>query len=239
MRLRVAYVEEPPFYSTADDGSAVGADIELARVVLRAIGAASVEFVPTTFGELLPGVNAGRWDVNVPIFVTPERAEAVAFSRPVWSLVDGLVVAAGNPKNLSTYCAVAERSDARLGVVPGQVQLETARSAGVPEGRLVEFDDQPSAVAALLSGAIDAFAATALGNRAITAAHPGLEGVVLGDGDAAAPVGAFSVRRSDRSLLHAIDAELRRYIGSDDHRRRMAAYGLGPSEIDHVSGESA
>ncbi|WP_137844620.1 transporter substrate-binding domain-containing protein [Microbacterium sp. 2FI] len=236
MKLRVAYVEEPPFCSTAEDGSATGADIELADLVLRAIGATSVEFVPTTFGELLAGVDVGRWELNVPIFVTPERAEVVAFSRPVWALVDGLVVKAGNPKGLTSYSAVVEREDALLGVIPGQIQMEAARNAGVPDARLITFADQPSAVAALLSGGIDAFSATALGNRAIAVTHPGLEGVALDSGGGRAPVGAFSVRRSDHRLLRAVDDELHGYIGSDDHRRRMAKYGIGVSEIDGVAG---
>ncbi len=139
MKVRVAYVEEPPFYSTAPDGSPTGADIELADLVLRAVGATTIEYLPTTFGELLEGVEAGRWDLNIPIFVTPERSQIVNFSRPVWSLVDGFVVKCGNPKRLTSYSAVAEHAEATLGVIPGQVQLESALDAPDPADVLTKF----------------------------------------------------------------------------------------------------
>ena len=35
MKVRIAYIEEPPFYWTGDDGHPTGGDIELAEVVLR------------------------------------------------------------------------------------------------------------------------------------------------------------------------------------------------------------
>lgn len=90
MKVRVAYIEEPPFYWTGSDNRATGADVELADVTLRAIGASDVEFVPTTFEELLVGVQAGRWDMTVPLFVSAERARSVAFRVPVWALGDGI-----------------------------------------------------------------------------------------------------------------------------------------------------
>ncbi|VVE03807.1 chain amino acid ABC transporter substrate binding protein [Pandoraea communis] len=60
MKVGVAYIEEPLFYWTGSDNRATGADIELADVTLRAIGASDVEFVQTTFEELLAGVQEGR-----------------------------------------------------------------------------------------------------------------------------------------------------------------------------------
>jgi len=65
------------------------ADVELAEAVLREIGVTRIKHRLTTFSELLPGVEAGRWDMNVPLFVTPERAARVAFSVPVWAIGDG------------------------------------------------------------------------------------------------------------------------------------------------------
>ncbi|MCU1579874.1 MAG: amino acid transporter substrate-binding protein [Rhodoglobus sp.] len=231
MRVRVAYVEEPPFYWTGAGGSATGADIELSRVVLEAIGA-TIDYQLVPFEDLLTGVAAGRWDMNVPIFVTPERAERVAFSIPVWSLGDGVVVRRGNPTGVTSYAAVAS-SGARLGVIPGQVQREAARAAGIDDRRIVEFDSQPAAVAALLAGAIDAFAATTVGNRAIVAAHPELESVDLEPhAGAKPPVGAFSFALENRTLREAVDAQLGGYLGSTDHRRRAAAYGISDAEID-------
>ena len=238
MKIRIAYVEEPPFYWTNAQGRATGADIELAQVVLRAAGATSVEPVATTFEQLLPGVRDGRWDMNVPIFVTAERARQVAFSEPVWTMVDGLLVHRGNPKALASYAAVARRADARLGVIPGQVQFQAARAAGVGDAQFVAFEDQPEALAALRAGRIDAFTGTALGARALAQASPELEVVTLA-GDGAPPIGAFSLRQDDARWMAAVNTQLRNYLGSSDHRARMARYGFSSAEIDGVVASSA
>jgi polar amino acid transport system substrate-binding protein len=66
MKIRIAYIEEPPFYWTTEGGSVTGADIELAEAVLGVIGVTSIEYVATSFDQLLPGVQQGRWDMNVP-----------------------------------------------------------------------------------------------------------------------------------------------------------------------------
>jgi polar amino acid transport system substrate-binding protein len=141
--MRVAYVEEPPFYWTAEDGSVTGADVELARVVLGMIGETSIEYVPVAFDELLTGVSEGRWDMNVPIFVTPERERHVTFSVPVWALRDGFVVRRGNPKSLTSYSSVRSDGTARLGLIPGQVQFDAARAfaANTPELESVAFPE--------------------------------------------------------------------------------------------------
>ncbi|WP_193098132.1 transporter substrate-binding domain-containing protein [Burkholderia sp. Z1] len=235
MKVRIAYIEEPPFYWTGEDGTVTGADIELAEVVLRAIGVTEIEYHPTSFDALLPGVQAGRWDMNVPIFVTAERAQHVAFSVPVWAIGDGFLVQAGNPKALTSYAAVAARGDARLGCVAAQVQIDSARSAGVRDAQIVVFKDQPDAVAALLAGQIDAYASTAIGNRVVAGANEGVAAVAheLGAG-AAAPVGAFSFGRNNDALVQAVNGKLREYLGSADHRERTAKYGFTRAEIDGV-----
>jgi polar amino acid transport system substrate-binding protein len=236
MRVRIAYIEEPPFYWTGEDHSVTGADIELAEVVLRAIGVSAIEHHLTSFEELLPGVQEGRWDMNVPIFVTAGRAERVAFSVPVWALGDGFLLHHGNPKALTSYGAVAARNDARLGIVAGTVQLDSAKSAGVGDHQIAAFKDQPDAIDALLAGKIDAYASTAVGNRVLASANNELEVVAHEESkEGGVPVGAFSFNKSNSGLVQAVNEQLRKYLGSADHRARMAKYGLTQTELDSVS----
>ncbi|MGJ7503965.1 transporter substrate-binding domain-containing protein [Variovorax sp. ZT5P49] len=235
MKVRIAYIEEPPFYWTGPDQVATGADIELADAVLRAIGVSSIEHHLTSFGELLPGVQEGRWDMNVPIFVTPERARQVTFGEPVWAIGDGFLVPHGNPKALTGYKAIASSSDARLGAVVSTVQIDSAKSSGVAEDRIVTFKDQPAAIAALLTGKIDAYVSTTVGSRALAATHKDLE-MVANENNAGGrlPVGAFSFNKNNLELVQAVNKQLRAYLGTADHRTRMAKYGIEATEIDGV-----
>lgn len=238
MKVTIAYIEEPPFGWTEADRIATGADIDLAHVVLRAIGATRIEHCLTTFSELLPGVDAGRWDMNVPLFVTPERTRLVAFSVPVWAIADGFLVRAGNPKALDSYESLAKRGDARLGIIAGQVQHDSAKASGVRESQIVIFQHQADAVEAVRSGMIDAYASTALGNRILAdrIASSVLEAVEHKPGANGKrqrpPFGAFSFNRKNSDLLGAVNAQLRSYLGSPDHRARMARFGLTSNEID-------
>ncbi|MBJ9968798.1 transporter substrate-binding domain-containing protein [Burkholderia seminalis] len=238
MKVTIAYIDEPPFGWTEPGGAASGADIELADVVLRAIGVTRIEHRLTTFSELLPGVAAGRWDMNVPLFITPERARSVAFSVPVWGIGDGFLVRAGNPKGLNNYTSLAKRSDARLGVIAGQVQHDSAKRAGVSEGQITVFAQQADAIDAVLSGTVDAYASTALGNRIVADRIGGsaLEAVPHepeADGtQRKPPFGAFSFNPQNSALRNAVNRQLRSYLGSPDHRARMAVFGLSSNEID-------
>lgn len=239
-RVVLAYIDEPPFAQPGGQAGAVGCDVELALTVLAAIGVRRVETRLTTFAELIPGVAAGRWDMNVPLFVTAQRSRVVAFSRPVWALRDGFIVDAGNPQGLRSYRDLVQSPGARLGVVSGQVQHDAALRAGVPPGRIREFETQRAALAALRAGEIHAYASTALGNRVFIGGlgDPALQAVELeGEAstvDAGPPVGAFSFALADTELRGRFDAFLMRYLGSPAHRERMAAHGLLASEIDPV-----
>jgi polar amino acid transport system substrate-binding protein len=236
----LAYIDEPPFAKPDLKIGAIGCDVELALTVLGAIGVKRVETHLTTFAELIPGVAARRWDMNVPLFVTAERSRTVAFSRPVWALRDGFIVVAGNPKGLQSYRSVVQATDAQLGVITGQVQHHAALQAGVLPSQIRQFETQHLAVDALRAGLIDAYASTALGNRTFVRefGDPMLQAVAL-ESDAPAietspPVGAFSFAPADVELRERFDAYLEQYLGSPLHRERMAAYGLSESEIDPI-----
>ena len=238
MKVAIAYIDEPPFGWTETDRTATGADIDLAEAVLRAIGATQIEHRLTTFSDLLPGVEAGRWDMNVPLFVTPERAKRVAFSVPVWAIGDGFLVRAGNPKALNRYASFVKRHDARLGIIAGQVQHDSAKAAGVSDDQIAIFEHQADAIEAVRSGKIDAYASTALGNRILADRIGGsvLEAVEhkprTNGIQQKLPFGAFSFNRRNSDLLNAVNSQLRSYLGSPDHRTRMARFGLTHNEID-------
>lgn len=232
-----AYIDEPPFARPLQDGSAAGCDVELALAGLHAIGVRRVETQLTTFAELLPGVASGRWTMNTPLFISPERQGVVSFSRPVWALQDGFVVRAGNPAGITSYRAIAQGQHV-LALVSGQIQRQSAIAAGVGAGQIVEFDTQHEALQAVRDGRAHAYASTALGNRTVVqkAAGRGLASVdAVDDRPRTPPVGAFSFCRENIDLRVAFDGFLARYLGTADHREGMARHGLTNAEIDPIA----
>ena len=173
-RTVLAYLDEPPFCAPSPHGHPAGCDIEVAEHVLAEAGVRQVVFELATFPELIPGLIDGRWHVSTPMFITPERAGLIRYSRPVWAALDGFIVRAGDEQTYTSYEAIASHRGARLAVVVGQVQRETAIRAGVLVEQIIEFGHQDAAAFAVRAGEADASASTAPGNRAFVerAAEP-------------------------------------------------------------------
>ena len=76
------------------------------------------------------------------LFVSDERKQLVDFTRPIWVLQDGLLVAKGNPRGIRGYRSVAGDQAALIGVISDQVQHQTALHNGVPPERIRMFATQ-------------------------------------------------------------------------------------------------
>ncbi len=239
--VTLAFLDEPPFCFPRLTGEGAGADIEVAVAVLSALPVRLIKTRLVTFAELLPGVAAGHWTINTPLFITAERAERVAFSRPVWALADGLLVRAPDAATLNSYEALAGTRRAVVGVVSGQVQALAAMRAGVPEERMRSYATQRDAVEALRMGAIDAYPSVGMAHRGYLEREmiPGLAVIDLfshelpGEGRAAAQ-GTYSFARENDALRLAFDEELTEFLGSTRHRAIMRRFGFDDAEIDRV-----
>jgi polar amino acid transport system substrate-binding protein len=237
----LAYLDEPPFCFPAPDGTAAGCDIEVAMHVLSMLGVQSIETRLVTFAELIPGVAAGRWTVNTPLFVTAERAAKVVFSRPAWALADGLLVRGCDAETLTCYEALASDARVIVGVIADQVQERSALAAGVPAGRITRFATQREAVAALQAGKIDAYPSVTMAHRGYLAQRPDSDLTIVdlyapalaGEGRAAA-IGAYSFSRQNNDLWTGFDHALRAFLGTPQHREIMRRYGFVDAEIDRV-----
>ena len=210
----LAILDEPPFCWLEPAGKAKGCDVEVATTVLRQAGIPRVSYRQVTFAECIPGLVAGHWQMNTGMFITDARRRQVRFTRPIWVVPDGLIIRADQVARFSSYRDFGVDPDARLGVVVGQVQGDSARAAGVPPERMVSFATQDDATQALRRGEIDAVASTGIGNRALLTrlSDPDLAAVevsaVISGARPAIPRGAFSVSLLQVPLAAAIDAQL-------------------------------
>ena len=238
--VRVGYANEAP-YAYVDDGSGrlTGEAPEVARAVLARLGVDRVEGILTEFGSLIPGLKAKRFDIIAAgMYVLPKRCREIAFTNPTYRIGEALLVAAGNPLDLHSYEDLAGHPTARLGVVAGAVELAYARAVGIPDQRIVVLPDAPSAVAALQSGRVDAYAGTALtvqdmlnklGGGQAERAEPFTDPVI--QGETVSGYGAFGMRKEDQALLAAFNRQLGVYIGSPEHRSTVRPFGFTESEL--------
>jgi len=238
--VKIGFANESPYaYVDNETGRLTGEAPEIARAVMEKLGVDDVDGVLTEFGSLVPGLEAGRFDlIAAGMYVTPERCKRVAFSEPTYCIPEAFAVAAGNPLGLHSYEDVANNGSAKLGVVRGTVEHGYAEAMGVPSSRIVIFPDAPSALAGVQADRVDAYAGTSLtiddllgkaDDADLERAAP-FRGPVV-DGKPAMGCGAFALRKGDTELLAAINAELDALIGSDEHLALVAPFGFSRDTV--------
>ncbi|HCQ45449.1 MAG TPA: ectoine/hydroxyectoine ABC transporter substrate-binding protein EhuB [Achromobacter sp.] len=240
-KIRIGYANEAPFaYMDSKEAKVTGESVEIARVVLKRMGINEVEGVLTEFGSLIPGLAAKRFDIIAAgMYVTPERCQQVAFSDPTYGVGEAFLVKEGNPKNLHSYEDVVKNPDAKLGVVVGAIEGEYAEKVKVPAGQVVVFPDAVSALSGVQAGRADAYAATALtindlmgktqAGSGLEKAEPFTDPVI--DGKGVRGYGAYAFRTDDKAFADAFNAELAKFIGTDEHKQLVAPFGFTDQEL--------
>lgn len=240
-KIRIGYANEAPFaYMDSKEAKVTGESVEIARVVLKRMGINEVEGVLTEFGSLIPGLQAKRFDVIAAgMYVTPERCQQVAFSDPTYGVGQSFLVKQGNPKNLHSYEDVVKNPEAKLGVVVGAIEAEYASKIKVPPAQVVVFPDAVSALSGVQAGRADAYAATALTVNDLmgkTSAASGLEKAdpfkdPVIDGHDVRGYGAYAFRTEDKAFAEAFNAELAKFIGTEEHQKLVAPFGFTLQEL--------
>jgi len=134
--VAVSNMLHPPFSSWAEDGRAVGIEVELIAETARRLGR-EVEWVERRFAELLPAVAAGEADFAAStIGITEERARLVAFSASYYrtSIVALARLGTDEPKTLAALRRVGtERATTAVQAAKARIP-EALRVLGPLEG---------------------------------------------------------------------------------------------------------
>jgi polar amino acid transport system substrate-binding protein len=229
--IRVGFANEAPFGYATPDGKLTGESPEVVRAVLAKMGIDQVDGVLTEFGSLIPGLQAGRFDIIAAgMFVNPKRCEQVQFSEPTYGIGQAFLIAAGNPKEVADYGSIAADPSLKLAVMSGAVEAGYARDSGVAEEQIVQLPDQSSLVAAVKAGRADAAALTALSIADMASKNEGVESTKpFGEvaGKSVVGHGAVAFRKEDTDLYEAFNAELKKFIGSEEHLALVTPLGFG------------
>lgn len=158
----VGFANEPPYaFENSETGELEGANIEIATAVFEEMGVEEVNGHLTDWGELIPGVQAGQYDViTAGMAILPDRCENALFSEPEMQYGEGLVVAAGNPEGITSYSDIADNPDVTLALMEGTTQFDFVEQEGVADDQIMSVADIPGQLSAVQSGNADVAAAT-------------------------------------------------------------------------------
>ncbi|NCC31662.1 MAG: ectoine/hydroxyectoine ABC transporter substrate-binding protein EhuB, partial [Chloroflexia bacterium] len=238
-KIRIGYAVEAPFAYAHAGGQVTGESPDLARYVVAELGIDSIQWVQTDFNALITDLERGRFDVIAAgMFITPERATRVAFSEPTFHVQQALLVAQGNPKQLTSYQQAVAHPDAVIAVLSGSVEATLLAAMALPSKRTLAVPDARTGLMAVETGLADGLALSASTLRWIRASgqfqtteiaepfEPPDATLTRGLG-----YGAFGFRRGDEQLRRAWNDVLKELIGTSEHLRLIAPFGFGVEEL--------
>ncbi|MEJ8821154.1 transporter substrate-binding domain-containing protein [Variovorax humicola] len=161
-------VDVPPFATTNAQNQPDGYDADVARLLAKDWGV-KVNMVTVTGPNRIPYVLTNKVDVLVAVLaITPERSKQVQFSTPYSAAT---IVLYGTVK--TPIKTAADLKGLRVGVTRASTQ-DVALTAAAPEGTEIRrFDDDSSAMQALISGQVDAIGCPTIVANQIAKRVPG------------------------------------------------------------------
>ncbi len=231
--IRIGFANEIPFAYPGDDGSPKGFVNAHALGVLEQMGYTNIEPVQTEWGGLIPGLNAGRFDiVTGGMNILASRCENIAFSEPMARIGDAFIVAPGNPKNIGNYESLVE-NEAVMVTGAGYSNIEAAKAAGVNESNIMQVPGPTEILAAVRAGRADAGAGTYFTVKQLADSSDGA--VEVTDPEAMPEEGfnwaGIGFRKDDQDFVDKFNAAQAEYLGSEDMLSAVAEYGYGEGSL--------
>ena len=208
----------PPFESLNDNGEVEGIEIEIMELICAELG---VELVieQMNFDSVLPGVQAGKYDVGVSgISVTPAREKNTLFTDPYCLAAQAIVVLNG-----SSITCKADLEGKTIAVQSGT----TAEAYAMENGYTFNaYTANTDAQEALLAGKVDAWVIddlTAADMVALYNAENPEALVVLGEAMTTEPY-AFAFKLGNDELVGAINEIINKLVADGTVAEIFAKY---------------
>jgi polar amino acid transport system substrate-binding protein len=147
--INIGLANDPPASIINPDGSVSGEGPVTVQMIMKKLGIAKVKGTVATFGELVPGLQARRWDmIGGVIAMTKARCGVVQYSDPFQ--YNGLEIAyfpdAVSPAPTSLGDVIKRGLVA--GFNSGSAYIQYSQSKGMAADKIVQFQD----TSALLDG---------------------------------------------------------------------------------------
>ncbi|WDZ81723.1 transporter substrate-binding domain-containing protein (plasmid) [Ensifer adhaerens] len=215
-----------PPYDYVEDGVTKGFDAEVLAAIAPRLGV-KVQFMDTRFANLIPGLQASRFDVIASaMYLTPARAKVVDYVAVAKTGGSLMVRAEDNfePKKPEELCGKRVANLKGAAWVPELEKVSQSKCGSNPID-VKEFATSAEAAQALLSrGADVVFDDSGVSNAAVVASSGRLKitsteilfPVVMG----------FAVKKGNDELLTRLQAAFAPLKSSDEYKAILAKYNL-------------
>ena len=215
-KITIATSPDFPPFESLDGGEIVGIEVDIMKLIAADLGV-EVVFEQMDFDSVLPGIQAGKFDVGMSgITVTEKRKENADFTMPYFMASQAIVVLAD-----SEITCKADLEGKKISVQTGT----TAESYCTENGyEVLAFQANNDAASALLTGKVDAWVVDNEVAVAMSADHDG-KSVVLDEAMTSEPY-AFAFAKGSDDLVNAFDESIKKYIEDGTIEGIFTQYGV-------------
>ncbi|CCF18062.1 ABC transporter, periplasmic solute-binding protein [Pseudorhizobium banfieldiae] len=193
-------VDFPPFGIMNENNQPDGYDADVAKLLAKEWGV-EAEIVPVTGPNRIPYLQSNQVDLLVAsLGITEERAKSVDFSEPYAGISIGVFGAED-----AEVTKAEDLSGKTIGVARASTQDTAVTKIAPQDATIQRFDDDASAVQALLSGQVELIGVSNVVAAQIEQAAPGRFNQKL---ELSQQVQGIAVRKGSSELLEAVNAFL-------------------------------
>ncbi|MFD6735549.1 ABC transporter substrate-binding protein [Micromonospora aurantiaca] len=221
----------PAEFLDNDGKTVIGFDVELFTAVAAKLGL-KAEFVSAPFGDIINGVNSGKYEAGVSSFTINDDRKGQANMVSYFQVGTQWVTKKGNPAGVALDNACGKK----IAVQKDTVQVEDIQKrskactdAGKPAITIDQFPGQDAATAAVVSGKDDAMLADyPVGVYAVTQSNDALE--LLDKQYEAAPYG-YVLAKEQTQLAEAVRDATKAVIADGSYKQVLDKWKGGDGAI--------
>lgn len=172
--LRCGAATSPPYVMRdPKTGDYSGMFADLCKAFGEKVLHVKVQFVDTTWDNIVAGLQSDKWDMSLSLNDTPEREKAIAFSKSAIDYSVTLTYNKHNPKIPKAIHAISDidKPGVVVTVMSGTAQ-DKAISAELKQAQVMRLPGFDETRLALMSKRADLLADDNMTNRLLIAAHP-------------------------------------------------------------------
>lgn len=229
--IKIGIAGEVP-YGYTEGGEVTGEAPEVAKAVFKAIGVANVEPTQVEFGQLIPALNAGQFDmVAAGMAILPDRCGNAEFSNVDYVTPTAFMVPKGNPQGAKNFEDVKAKG-LTIAVLSGTIEQSVAKATGIPDANIQPYDGQPELFQALQDNRAYCGALTDISIKELLKQNPDApfeitDGFVPKvDGKDQIQAGGFVFRKGENDLVDAFNTELDKLHESGDWLEIVKPFGF-------------
>lgn len=232
--VNIGLANDPPASIINPDGSVTGQGPETVQIIMKKLGVPKVNGIVATFGELVPGLQAGRWDmIGGVISVTKARCAVVHYSDPFE--YNGLEIAyySSNVSPAPANLADVIKRGLTAGFNSGSAYIAYAQSKGMSPDKIVQFKDTPALLDGLQTKRVQVVVSDT-GSLLLTADQMSKYNFQHLDYPSDGPflAGAIAFKQGDKQLFDAFQKEFRAMKASGQFETLSKKYGFQPFPAD-------